>query len=919
MNPTISLKNQLSQLFSPDDSLPNFNQVKCISQKGNKDCGVFAIAYAVDILNGNLPHQYTYDQTKMRDHLITCYEQNRLTPFPKYTTSEEKPTYQKNEVESTWKIPRRRSKRIQEKHNKSSSQSIELTNRFISSIKTKNPKVIENHSSNNTLKKSKQITPVIHNISGITLSDPELTILEKGLNFCPSTDKLKKDELLDDIFNFCRNMRLKEHFSNDNENIIQPNNPNINERCPMKTKHRNPYYNPPMNTSPNLEKYIACIKSEISELVNQPNKHPSNLTPLERNTLKSIANRNDITIKRADKGGKVVVMETSSYITECKKQLDNEHFYTKLDNDPTMEISATIHEELSRMHSKEMIDKKEYGLLKEHLDTPRIPIFYGLPKIHKAFTNFPPLRPIVSAYNSNTARLSEYVDSFLKYQASRCSSYIRDTKHFLNIIKNIKIPKNSTLVTMDVKALYTNIDHEEGADACFRTLERRKDKTIPSVLLKNLITLILKSNVFRFGTTLYKQIMGTAMGTPMAPNYANLFMHELESRMLDEYFTKTGLKPMLWLRFIDDIFFVWEYDQKSLEDFIEFCDNFTQQNEMKSEIKFEVNISNTSVNFLDVNISIKDGHFITRVHSKPTDAHLYLNAQSCHPKHVINNIPKGQLIRIRRICSKESDFLDQSKIIIQHFVNRGFHQKLLTKSLQEVKNMKREDLLAEKKVPPKDAQSVFICTWHPKLRKLPSILKENFPIIENDDRLSKIFTTTPSVGFRRMKNIANFVVRNDITPKEKEPKRQESKCKCVTCKILNTNATEIHNTKSNRTIKTAKANCKSKGVIYIAECTKHKLLYVGHSGDTLAERMYRHRYDIKKRPENNELAEHFHKNHDIGKDLKLYVAHTDINHTPHRVWMEDRVMCQLQSKRPTGLNSDHGAYAKEMYSLWRTI
>ena len=83
--------------------------------------------------------------------------------------------------------------------------------------------------------------------------------------------------------------------------------------------------------------------------------------------------------------------------------------------------------------------------------------------------------------------------------------------------------------------------------------------------------------------------------------------------------------------------------------------------------------------------------------------------------------------------------------------------------------------------------------------------------------------------------------------------------------------------------------------------------------------MYRHRYDIKKRPENNELAEHFHKNHDIGKDLKLYVAHTDINHTPHRVWMEDRVMCQLQSKRPTGLNSDHGAYAKEMYSLWRTI
>ena len=108
----------------------------------------------------------------------------------------------------------------------------------------------------------------------------------------------------------------------------------------------------------------------------------------------------------------------------------------------------------------------------EHLDKPRTPVFYGLPKIHKQFNNVPPLQPIVSGYNSCTSRLSEYIDSYLKYQAQRCKSYIRDTKDFLNKLKSItNLPSNSILVTMDVSSLYTNIDHEEGAQACYESLE----------------------------------------------------------------------------------------------------------------------------------------------------------------------------------------------------------------------------------------------------------------------------------------------------------------------------------------------------------------------------------------------------------------------------------------------------------------
>ena len=164
------------------------------------------------------------------------------------------------------------------------------------------------------------------------------------------------------------------------------------------------------------------------------------------------------------------------------------------------------------------------------------------------------MRPLVSGFNSCTARLSEYFDIFLKYQALKTKSYIRDTKDFLVKLDNLKeLPMNSILVTMDI-SLYTNIDHEEGSNACFEQLERRKHKEVPSSLLKKLIQLVLSSNVFRFNNRLYEQIKGTAMGTPMAVNYANLFFNKFETEMLLEFEKEFGVKPLVWMRYIDDIF-----------------------------------------------------------------------------------------------------------------------------------------------------------------------------------------------------------------------------------------------------------------------------------------------------------------------------------------------------------------------------
>ncbi len=248
------------------------------------------------------------------------------------------------------------------------------------------------------------------------------------------------------------------------------------------------------------------------------------------------------------------------------------------------------------------------------------------------------------------------MDSFLKHQARNCSSYIKDTKHFLQKLEAMKrsgIPKESILVTMDVASLYTNIDHDEGADACFQKLECRRNKEVSSGMLKSLILLVLKCNAFRFGSAIYEQVMGTCMGTPMAPNYANLFMDKFESDVLQSFREKTGLGPLVWFRYIDDIFFIWTHGEDSLEEFIEHNQNFSTNHKMKSDIGFTVNKSRNKVEFLDVRVTFENGILKTNLYSKPTDAFLYLNTTSSHPKHVIKNIPKGQFIRIRRICSEK--------------------------------------------------------------------------------------------------------------------------------------------------------------------------------------------------------------------------------------------------------------------------
>ena len=159
---------------------------------------------------------------------------------------------------------------------------------------------------------------------------------------------------------------------------------------------------------------------------------------------------------------------------------------------------------------------------------------------------------------------------------------------------------------------------------------------------------------------------------------------------------------------------------------------------MKSKIKFEIHLSTNEVHFLDVTVSLNHGKLTAALFTKPTESHFYLNTSSCHPSHVVKNISKGQFIRLRRICSRKSNYLLSSEILCKKFIEHGFHEKELKKTVKQVAKMDRNELLQDRIRENKDSHTILVSTWHPKLSAIPSILKNNFHLISSDPKLSKI-------------------------------------------------------------------------------------------------------------------------------------------------------------------------------------
>ena len=144
-------------------------------------------------------------------------------------------------------------------------------------------------------------------------------------------------------------------------------------------------------------------------------------------------------------------------------------------------------------------------------------------------------------------------------------SSIKDTDDFIRRIRNIiDLPSDVLLVTFDVVSLYPSIPVDFGYCALKNFLIHRNLPAIVVNGIHSMTEMVLKKNVFEFNSECFRKISGTAIGTKMAPAYAIIVISIFERKLL----TGSCSKPLVWFRYIDDIFAFWTFGEDKLKDFM---------------------------------------------------------------------------------------------------------------------------------------------------------------------------------------------------------------------------------------------------------------------------------------------------------------------------------------------------------------
>ena len=676
----------------------------------------------------------------------------------------------------------------------------------------------------------------------------------------------------------------------------------LNKGHPKKSSWR-PEYKPPSALSLFLEKNQVSL----SPLMYQ--KCRDNLSREERKALRDLKSNKELIIKPADKGSSVVLLSKEDYLKEGNRQL-NTPTYEKITNDPTPEHLNEIQSAVKVLPTDDEI--------KERLlpSKPSCPQLYLLPKIHKIGN---PGRPIVSGCSCPTVQISRFLDTILRPLAAQIPSFIQDTTHFLNHIEEINkqgpLPDNVILVSADVSSLYTNIPHNDGIKACEKALNKRpSSSSSPTHHLLRLLELVLKLNAFQFNGDFYLQKEGTAMGTPTAPSYANLFMACIEEDLLSNAPTQPFRSS--WRRFIDDVNFIWSEGKESLDTFIQHTNTF------HTTIKFTFETSPAQVPFLDVLLYTKNNQLHTTLYTKPTDSHAYLLPQSCHPPHIFTSIPYSQTLRIRRICSDPDTTEENITKLKQYLTKRKYNAKTIETSTKKAQTTPRSQLLHYNKRKKNENRTPFVMTYHPNLKNMSKIIQENMHILHESQITKDIFPEPPLISFRRCRSLKDLLVSSRVNPQnanqpvnipdKPQTETGSNKCnakKCCVCPYM-------QNTKHFSSTSTGQKyyipqhiNCKSSWVIYLITCKKCQKQYIGKTTTTLYTRFNNTRSDIRKYNTNKRkeipIAAHFNLSQHKMEDMTLTGIEQIRNRSDHNIRKRESYwIALLKTLHPHGINME---------------
>lgn len=535
-------------------------------------------------------------------------------------------------------------------------------------------------------------------------------------------------------------------------------------------------------------------------------------------------------------------MSTYLYQAEALRQLHNTKYYNPIPHPTYPKTSLKITHILDQLLHHRYINPKQHKYLKPDPSNINSRYFYLLPKVHKNRSSWPhphcpPGRPIVSDVNTESSRICEYIDFYLQPLSILHPSYIKDTYHFVNKIRNTPIHPDHLLITADVESLYTNMQLDLIIESIREIFLEHPDPSRPDQAILDLLSLTLYNNDFEFNNQFFLQICGIAMGRRYAPASANIYLRKFDHSAQHDF----HIHPLLYSRFLDDIFGVWPGTQSQLMEYQNFL------NSLIPGIKVTFTVHHHIINFLDTYVykhTDPSGTCTlqTKVYFKPTDTHQLLHRTSFHPSHTFNSIIKSQFIRFKRISSTFLDYQEASSTLIRTLRKRGYSlPKLLKYKRHTWHNYTNSpDNITHKQHNEIIPVITFFDKHHSTLNQQWTRAIRINPIFKNQD--IRILA-----AYKKHKNLRNILVSSRFTtehtsstPNQPTGSKRCPNTRCKACNFI-VESNSFRSTHNQRTFSLKQAfTCKSCNLIYLITCRKCHKQYIGETGRTLAQRITDH-------------------------------------------------------------------------------
>lgn len=245
-------------------------------------------------------------------------------------------------------------------------------------------------------------------------------------------------------------------------------------------------------------------------------------------TLKTLSKRDDLIITKPDKGRGTVILDKFEYVNKMTQILNDRAKFEEIglpDYQTIFRTEDKINRFLRSLKNENIINENTYQDL--FVTGSSFGILYGLPKVHKPDV---PLRPILASYRTPNYKLAKFLVPLLESLTSNKYT-VTNSEHFKQRI----LPQDSDLfmASFDVESLFTNIPVRDPIDIILDKLFPTPDSSYHNFSrshFKMFLELAVLDTAFIFNGVLFRQIEGMAMGSPLGPTFANIFMCSLEEQ-----------------------------------------------------------------------------------------------------------------------------------------------------------------------------------------------------------------------------------------------------------------------------------------------------------------------------------------------------------------------------------------------------